>query len=112
MAGSFCRSEPAAELRGLTKSSLARRFLPLVQREERLLGHVDLAAHLADFRHVLALEALRHLLDRLDIGGDVLAFGAVAAGGGGDKFAILVAQRHRQPVDLRLGAEGDRLVVA
>ena len=61
---------------------------------------------------MLAFELLRHVLQRADIGGDVLAFGAVAAGGGGDEFAILVAQRHRQPVDLRLGAEGDLLVVA
>ena len=91
---------------------LARRLLPLVELEEIGLGHVDLAAHLADFRHVAAFELLRHVLQRADIGGDVLAFAAVAAGGGGDEFAVLVAQRHRQAVDLRLGAEGDLLVVA
>ena len=89
----------------------ARRFLALVQFKKRLLGHIDLAAHLADFRHVLAFELLRHLLQRADIGGDVLALGAVAAGGGGDERAVFVTQRHRQPVDLRLGAEGDLLVV-
>ena len=89
----------------------ARRFLALVQLKERLLGHVDLAAHLADFRDVLPLEPLRHFLDRADIGGDVLALGAVAAGGGGDEFAVLVAQRHRKAVDLRLGGKGDLLVV-
>ena len=112
MLGSFWRSEPAAELRGLAKDGVVRRLLALVELEESGLGHVDLAAHLADFRHVLALELLRHFLQRLDIGGDVLALGAVAAGGGGDEFAVLVAQRHRQAVDLGLGAEGDLLVVA
>ena len=52
MAGSFWRSEPAAELRGLAKIVLAGRLLPLVELEEGVLGHVDLAAHLADLRHV------------------------------------------------------------
>ena len=111
MAGSFWRSEPAAELRGLAKIGVAGGLLPLVEREEGLLGHVDLAAHLADLGHVAALQLLRHVLERADIGGDVLALGAVAAGRGGDEFAALVTQRHRQPVDLRLGAEID-LVVA
>ena len=60
----------------------------------------------------MPFELLRHVFQRADIGGDVLALGAVAAGGGGDEFAVLVAQRHGEPVDLRLGAEGDFLVVA
>ena len=85
--------------------------LLLVEREKRLLGHVDLAAHLADVGHVAALQFFRHVLERADVGGDVLALGAVAAGGGGDELAVLVAQRHRQPVDLRLGAEVDPVVV-
>ena len=49
--------------------------------------------------------------DRADIGGDVLALEAVAARGGRDQLAVLVAQRHRQPVDLRLGGERHRLVL-
>ncbi len=85
--------------------------LPLVEREKRLLGHVDLAAHLADVGHVAAFEFLRHVLERADIGGDVLALGAVAARRRGDEFAFLVTQRHREPVDLRLGAEIDPVVV-
>ncbi len=76
-----------------------------------MLGHVDLAAHLAHFRHIAAFELLRHVLERADIGGDVFALGAIAAGGGGDEFALLVAQRHREPVDFRLGAEGDLVVL-
>jgi hypothetical protein len=77
-----------------------------------VLGHVDFAAHLAHLRHLAALQFLRHVLERADIGGDVLALGAVAAGGGGDELALLIAQRHRQPVDLRLSAEVDAVVVA
>ena len=94
------------------EDGVAGRLLPLVQRQKRLLGHVDLAAHLADVGHVAALQLLRHVLQRADIGGDVLALGAVAAGRRGDEFAALIAQRHRQPVDLRLGGEIDPLVVA
>ena len=51
MAGSSWRSEPAAELRGLAKICLPGRPLPLVERQEGGLGHVDLAAHLADLGH-------------------------------------------------------------
>ena len=56
--------------------------------------------------------SLRHVLKRADIGGDVFALGAVAARGGGDEFAAFVTQRHREPVDFRLGAEVDLVVVA
>ena len=73
---------------------LAGRLLALVERKEIGLGHVDLAAHFRDLRHALAFEPMRHILQRADIGGDVLAFAAVAAGGGGDERAVLVAQRH------------------
>ena len=61
---------------------------------------------------MLAFEVLRHVLQRLDVGGDVLSFESIATGGGSDQRAVLVAQRHGQPIDLRLGAEGDFLVVA
>ena len=89
---------------------LAGGLLPLVQREEIRLGHVDLAAHLGDVRNVLALQRLRHVLQRLDVRRDVLADRAVAARRRMDQLALLVAQRHRQPVDLRLGRERERLV--
>ena len=42
------------------------------------------------------------LLDRLDVGGDVLALGAVAARGGHRQSAVLVKRRERQSVDFRL----------
>ena len=94
------------------KDGIAGGLLPLVEREEGVLGHVDLAAHLADIRDVAALQFFRHVLERTDVGGDVLAHGAVAAGRRGDELALFVAQRHRQPVDLRLGAEVDLAIVA
>ncbi len=55
-------------------------------------------------------EPLRNFADGADIGGDVLALEAVAAGRGVDEVAALVAQRARQAVDLGLGGEGERLV--
>ena len=94
------------------EDGIAGCLLPLVERQERLLGHVDLAAHLADIRHVAAFEFLRHVLQRADVGGDIFADRAVAARRGRDEFAVFIAQRHRQPVDLRLGAEGDLVVFA
>ena len=82
IAASIWRSEPAAALRGLAKTGVAGRRLPLVEREKVRLGHVDLAAHLADRRDVAALQRVRNVGDRADVGGDVLALGAVAARGG------------------------------
>ena len=76
-----------------------------------MLGHVDLAAHLADLRHVAAFQLVRHVLEGADIGGDVFALRTIAAGRGGNKLTALVAQRHRQSVDLRLGGKIDLVVV-
>jgi hypothetical protein len=70
---------------------VAGRFLPLVQRQKPLLGHIDFAAHLANVGHVTAPKFLRHVLKRSDVGGDVFAHRAVATRGGGDEFAALVA---------------------
>ncbi len=77
--------------------------LPPVQLEKILLEHVDLAAHFAGRGNVAAFQRVRNVLDGADVGGDVLSFKTVAAGRGAHQLAILVAQRQRQPVDLRLG---------
>ena len=45
---------------------------------------------------------MRDVVDRADVGGDVLAGAAVAAGGGPDQPAVLVEQVDREPVDLEL----------
>ena len=77
--------------------------LLLVQLEKILLEHVDFAAHFAGRRNVAALQLVRNVLDGADIGGDVLARETVAARRSADQFAVLVAQRQRQAIDLRLG---------
>src|SRR6202035_2120621 len=63
----------------IDKNRVPRCGLSLVELEEAGLGHIDLAAHLADVRHVPALELLRHVRERADVGGHVLALAAVAA---------------------------------
>ena len=91
---------------------LAGLGLALVERQEVRLGHVDFAAHLADRRDVLALELVcgTSLMVRM-LAVTSSPFEAVAAGRGLDQRAVLVAQRHRQAVDLRLGGEGELLVL-
>ena len=74
------------------------------------MRHVDLAAHVDQLGHVAALQLVRDLGDGHHILGDVLAFHAVAARGGLGKRAVDVAQRDRQPVDFRLGSEGERRI--
>ena len=77
-----------------------------IERQEIFLRHIDLAAHF-HLRRRTFRQRVGNLGDGLDVGGDIFAGGAVAAGGGGDQLAVLIADRHRQPVDLRLGGEGD-----
>ncbi len=88
----------------------ARGRLPLVELQERRFRHIDFAAHLADFGHALAAQLLRHVLERPDVRGHVLADGAVAARRRMDECSALVAQRAGQPVDLRLGRERELLL--
>src|SRR5690606_27033172 len=87
-------------------------FLPTGGRRSRLeslefvVGHVDLAADFYDLRPAGALQLVRNVGNRLQVGRDVLAHGAVAARGALNEHAILVAKRRRQAVDLGLGGEG------
>ena len=89
---------------------LALGRLALVERKEVGMRHIDLAAHLADVGVPVPVQPLRDLADGADIGGNVLALEAVAAGRGIDEPPALVAQRARQAVDLRLGGEGERII--
>ena len=82
---------------------------PLVQRLEVVVAHEDLAAHLDHVGRALR-QRVRDVRHHADVGGDVLALVAVAAGGGGDEPAVLVADRAGQAVDLGLGGDGERLV--
>ncbi len=70
-------------------------------------GHVDLTA---DFeqrrgRPVGITDRCGHVGDRRDVRRDVLARRAVASRRGADVLAVLVAQAHRQPVELQLADE-------
>ena len=53
------------------------------------------------------MQALGDVADGADVGCDVLAHHAVAAGGSAHEHARLVAQRAGEPVDLGLGHEVD-----
>ena len=112
--GSFCRTAPAAALRGLAK--VRSGFLPAatsaqvllldrgVHRLEAGLGHVNLATHLEAGRQAAATrrhdQALRDVRDLADVFGHVLAPAPVAAGRRLRQPPVLVDQRHRQAVDL------------
>ena len=74
------------------------------------MRHVDLAAHVDQLGDVAALQLVRDRGDGHHVLGDILAFHAVAACRRLGERAILVAQRDRQPVDFRLGGEGERRI--
>ena len=103
--GFFCRSEPAAALRGLANARCSASLEPLVQRLEGLHRQEDLAADLDHGRRIVDREPLRHALDGSDVGGDVLADAAVAARRGLDEPPALVGERARDAVDLQLADE-------
>ena len=79
----------------------------LVDLREPGQRQVDLAAHL-DHRRC-SRDPQRDRPDRAQVGGHVLADGAVAAGGAAHEHAVAVEQRDRQPVDLRLDHQLERL---
>ena len=86
---------------GVHVAGQALALLFLVERVPRRDGHVDLAP---DLQHVggVARELLGDLGQGGHVGGDVLAHPTVAPGGGLDVAALLVADGHRQAVDLQL----------
>ena len=84
---------------------LARLGALLVQPGESRQRQVDLAAHLQQRRRVV--DAQRDRPDRAQVLGHVLADLAVAARGAAHEHAVLVDERDRQAVDLRLGHEAD-----
>ena len=99
IAASFWRSEPAAELRGLTNRRSPGLGLAPVEVLEGGDRHVDLAAHLEHARGRAArprVETIGHGGDGGHVGGHVLAGDAVAPGGGLDEPAPLVGERDGQ----------------
>ncbi len=82
--------------------------LPLVERLKVGVAHIDFAANLEHVRHIAAADLLRNIGDGADIGGHVLAFGAVAARRRHRELPALVAQRNGETVDFHLGGEIER----
>ena len=65
--------------------------------------HVNLTADLEEVRR--ALERARDGADERDVGGDIIAPRAVAAGDGADEASLLKGQGNRDAVDLRFDDE-------
>ena len=110
MAESSWRSEPAAALRGLANRRSPPFGLALVEPLKGGAAHIDLAAHLERIGEAACLDRLGDVADGADIGRDVLALIAVAAGRALNEAPLLVAERDGQAVDLGLGGEGQLCV--
>jgi hypothetical protein len=80
-----------------------------VEGGEGLQLDIDLAADLDHVGPAGALQLVGDVGDGPQVGGDVLAHPAVAPRRALDQHALLVAQRGRQTVDLRLGGVEHRL---
>ena len=112
-AGSFCRSAPAAELRGFDEQAVPGLGLARVHRFELGHGHVDLAA---DLEHGGVGAARRgqflgHVGHRGHVGRHVLPGHAITTGGRLHEAPVLVDKRHGHPVHLGLTREGQRTQV-
>ena len=92
---------------GVDVGLLAGGLLGGVEGREGGQPQVDLAAHLEHGRGTVS-QPLGHVVDGADVGGDVLADPTVAAGGGLHEPTVLIAQRHREPVELELAGPGRR----
>ena len=106
--GSFCRSEPAAALRGLANIGLPASDIDSLSRSNASPGRntSPRTSSSAGHRELLRrLQPVRDRVDGLDVGGDVLAGDPVAAGQRADQPAVLVEQVDRQPVDLELAQQ-------
>ena len=104
-AGFFCRSDPAALLRGLANGGLALFDEAGVEVLEVGDPEEHLAAHLQHLRHreILCLgEPFGHVVDGARVERDVLADAPVAAGGRPFQASVAVHQSQRHPVDLEL----------
>ncbi len=103
------RRQRRVELANRARRGVARvgegRFLgcgaAFVERFEGGDRQVDLAADFDQLRRVG--DSQRNRADRAQVLRHVLADATVAAGGAADQDAVLVGERDRQPVDLRLG---------
>ena len=106
--GSFCRSEPAAALRGLANTGLPASVIDTLSRSNASVGRNTSPRTSTSAGHgelVAPGQPVWHRVDRLDVGGDVLAGAPVAAGQRPHQPALLVQQVDGQPVDLELAQQ-------
>jgi len=82
--------------------------LLLVEAKEIGLFEIDLATHLEHLRRAFR-QALRDVLDGADVGRHVLTGDAIAPRGAEDQGALLIAERHREAVYLRLSRQHESL---
>ncbi len=109
--GSFCRSDPAAALRGLANGGRPASSLlvvALVETHKRILRHIHLAANLeAPIGRAQVFQRFRGE-NRWDIGygahieRHVFAHGTVSARGRSNQDAVLVGQGDAKAVDFEL----------
>ncbi len=110
------RAHPRIELAQRAGGAVARVGQHLAAVQPRLFvvfleigaRHVDLASHLQHCRPARAFEPGRDHLDLAQVGGDVLAAAAVAAGRALHEHTVLVTQADRQAIKLGLGREQQR----
>ena len=107
-AGFFCRSEPAALLRGLANGGLpssTRLALSASKSASRKNTSPRTSSTVGTGYSSLAGEPLRDVVDGAGVERDVLAGAPVAAGGRADQPAVAVDQSQRDAVDLQLAQE-------
>ena len=92
---------------GIGEEGLAGLLAAAVDLAEGGEGQVDLAA---DLDLAFLGDDERQRADGLDVGADVVAADAVAAGDGPGELAVPVEDGDAEPVDLELGRVGDRAV--
>ena len=96
---------PCRAVSGIGEGLFPQKLLFFIDSLKRCLRHIDLAAQLQVFDGPGQL--YRHVRDHLCVGGHVFPEApAVASCDGRDQLPVFIAQRHGQPVDLRLHQEG------
>ena len=110
MRESSWRRLPAAALRGLANSFCSGFALARIEASEIRLVHQYLTADIDLRRRCAAVEPQRNGAHGADVGGDILAGGAIAARGRLGEDAVFIAQVDRQTVEFELGRIFDFLV--
>jgi len=94
---------------GVGQGGLPARLPVHVESVEAIPGDEHLSPHLEQRRGRSEAEAYGHIAHRPQVGGDVLARGAVPAGQALDQGPVPVDERRGDPVELRLHVPGEVL---